>query len=151
MNKSLIAIQILLISAFFSACGTNSKNNNNSNLATVDVELTYPSEYLPEMDIYLLNTDDKQIFKKRSIMNISSVSFNNVPEGTYVIYAITVEKLVPPESGLGESDYNAPRSKYVSAVGGYSKNPDDWNLLPFKVTSGQNSVSINDWDIQIPQ
>lgn len=151
MKKSLIALSIVISSASFSSCNSNMKSTEGGTLGTVEVELSYPSEYIPEMDIYLLNTDNNQTLKKRSIMNITPVIFNNVPEGNYVVYAITVEKLMSPEKGLGESDLDAPASEYVSARGGYTKSPDEWNLLPFYVSPGKNSVSINDWDVSIPE
>ena len=149
MKKLNITTILYCLILFITACGPNVIETKPS-VGTVEVNLTYPSEYLPEMDIYLLNIDNNQTLIKRSILNISPVTFKNVSEGNYVVYAITVEKFEPPEIGLGEKDYNAPKSKYNCAKGGYSKNPQDWNLSPFIVTKGKCSVEINDWDVNIP-
>lgn len=140
-------ILLICLFSFFTILSCNFFNDEGG---TVEVNLTYPSEYLPEMDIYLLNIETKEIISKRSIENISPVTFKNVPTGTYVVYAITVDKLMAPEAGLGEQDFNAPESEYVSASGGFTNDPNTWDLTQFNVERNKISVEINDWDVSIP-
>jgi len=135
-----------LIIAYCFIISCNDSNNGSSSEASVIVDLTYPSEYLPEMDVYLFNTQTKQSFKLRSAMNVSPVIFENVPSGRYVVYAITVEKL---EQAIGDDGIEL--NEAVSAVGGFTANYDDWILLQFEVDGSDVKVEINDWDVNIPQ
>jgi serine/threonine protein kinase len=146
----LIAVVVLLIVILISKSNGPAGKLPTTKItsATVRVNLTYASEYIPEMYVTLLNIDTKEKMVQRSTMNIDFVKFNNVPVGEYVVYAVTVENLVNQEMGLGMPDYNAP---LVPARGGYTARADEWSLLTFMVEANSTlSVDINDWDVNIP-
>lgn len=145
-------IHILFIFWFFilSSCNSeatsdSSENRDINDVGMVTVDLTYPSEYIPEMDVYLLNVENKQMSRIRSVMNVSPVIFENVQPGRYVVYAVTVEKL---QSAF---DNEVESSDQSNAIGGYTANVERWDLLQFKVTRGEIKVEINDWDVNIPE
>ncbi|MFN5931509.1 MAG: hypothetical protein ACK42F_07955, partial [Sphingobacteriales bacterium] len=60
-------IVYLLVSIYYFtliSCDSKSKSSDtvvSNNTGTVIVDLTYPSEYLPEMDVFLLNVQNKQL------------------------------------------------------------------------------------------
>jgi hypothetical protein len=93
----------------------------------------------------LLNVQNKQLSRIRSIMNVSPVIFDNVQPGRYVVYAVTVEKLQAAYENEIES------GEQTNATGGYTANMDRWDLLQFMVTGGEVKVEINDWDVNIPE
>jgi serine/threonine protein kinase len=115
---------------------------------SVRVNLTYPSDYIPDMHVTLLNLDTRKKIVQRSSTNVNYVKFNNVPTGDYVVYAVTVDNLVYPEKGLGMPDTEAP---LIQAQGGYTANAFEYYLLPFAVELNSTiTVEINNWDVNIP-
>jgi hypothetical protein len=130
------------------SCDNNSSKNDTEQTGKVTVKLSYPSEYLPEMEVFLNNLESHEKFVKRSTMNVSSVMFDKVPEGRYVVYVRTIENLVQPEKGLGETDYDAP---LVPAEGGYTENESDYELKEFSLRKNESkNIFIEDWTVSLP-
>lgn len=147
-TKFLTTIKLAAFFFLLNSCGNSSSNNDIISTSKVKVNLSYPSEYIPEMEVFLHNLESHEKVVKRSTMNVSSVMFDKVPEGRYVVYVRTIENLVQPEKGLGETDYGAAP---VPAEGGYTANENDYELKEFAVRKNEiKNIFIEDWTVSLP-
>lgn len=106
-------------------------------------ELCYPSEYIPPLDLYLVNTENNELIKQETETNQMEFEIENIPTGTYIAFAYV--------AGL-EDDYGGG---YTNAVPcGLSVECEDHEMLEFKVEENDVTVGIDicDWyGDKIPQ
>jgi len=66
-----------------------------SNKNIVEGYIGYPSDYVPEMEVYLENIESGILFKQVVAVSFdgeSRYSFNDVPDGKYIAYAVPTEE-----------------------------------------------------------
>ncbi len=106
--------------------------------------LCYPSDYIPDMNVYLKNNSSGKIHKLAVKENQKTFLFKEVPEGHYVAYAYTIDET------MTDTDYHTSK-----AGGGYTQfvkcgltvECKDHTLIVFTVKKGEaaEGISICDW------
>ena len=106
--------------------------------------LCYPSEYIPEMTIYLKDINSQAIHKLKTKENQRLFKFSDIPRGQYFIYAYTVEKTSVDSNG-SPSKAKGGYSKAVSC--GLTVKCNDHQLLPIGLKDKifRDTVSLCDW------
>jgi hypothetical protein len=127
---------LLLITYLFASCGAHKGNVNGT--------LCYPSDYIPEMNVYLKNVDNNNIYLANIKEGQKTFKFKKITSGKYVVYAYTKEKVAQELNG-----------KPLKASGGFTKavpcglsvECNDHSLIKFEVKKGKTkeSISICDW------
>ena len=136
---------ILVLSCCTVSVEEKTERSKPEKLFTLEGTLCYPSEYIPERNIYLKNIDTDSIYRFENQVNENKFRFENIPSGKYVAYAYTKELL--------EKRYNEP--KYYKASGGYTKmvpcglsvECTDHSLITIDVENGKpiKDILICDW------
>lgn len=133
--KKLIGFLLLSI-ILLTSCGVNK--------GIVKGSLCYPSDYIPEMNVYLKNVDNNKIYLADIKEGQKTFRFKKIISGNYVAYAYTKEQVAMKLDGNS-----------LKASGGFTKavdcgltvNCNDHSLIKFEVKKGKtiNSISICDW------
>ncbi|MDP5106759.1 MAG: hypothetical protein NWQ31_11385 [Polaribacter sp.] len=106
--------------------------------------LCYPSDYIPEMNVYLKNLDNNNIYLADVKEGQKTFKIKKIISGNYVAYAYTKEQIAQELDGTS-----------LKASGGFTKavdcgltvNCNDHRLITFEVKKGKttNSIRICDW------
>ncbi|PQJ81265.1 hypothetical protein [Polaribacter glomeratus] len=133
--KNLFGILLSTI-LLFTSCGINK--------GIVKGSLCYPSDYIPEMNVYLKNMDNNKIYLTDTKQGQKTFRFKKIVSGNYVAYAYTKDSIAMELNGNS-----------LKASGGFTKAVDcgltvkcnDHRLVKFEVKKGKtvNSISICDW------
>lgn len=116
----------------------------NSNVATVNGTLCYPSEYVPKMTVYLKESKSKKVYKVITQEAQQSFKFKGIPFGDYFAYAYTLEKVMMDSDGKGSKASGG----FTQAVPcGLTVNCNDHSLIPVKLRSRvhKDAIKICDW------
>lgn len=103
---------------------------------TVKGKLSYPSEYVPSLIVYLKNTATGELFKYVSKEGEMKYEFKNIPAGKYVAYCYLNDS---------DSDFGAGYTKAVPC--GLSVECNDHSLIQFEVKEKgiTDKINIGDW------
>lgn len=107
-------------------------------LGSISGQLSYPSEYLPPMDVALIRVDDGGWLCERTDGSGDSYRIANVPPGRYHVIAYEVE------SGLAGA-----YSEFVRC--GLSASCTDHSLVEVEVLPGRESSGIDPSDWYAPE
>lgn len=128
---------ILIVSIFLlTSCGAHK--------GIVKGTLCYPSDYIPEMNVYLKNMDNNNIYLADIKEGQKTFRFKKIISGNYVAYAYTKEQVALELDGTSLKASGG----FTKAVGcGLTVNCNDHSLIKFEVKKGKttNSISICDW------
>jgi hypothetical protein len=115
-----------------------------STSGTVKGTVCYPSEYIPAMNVYLKNKETGKIYSLDINENQKPFKFKKVPEGNYIAFAYTVQKI-----SIDSNNKSAIASGgYTHAVPcGLTVECKNHSLLIFKVEKGKTTkgIQICDW------
>lgn len=130
ITKATYAYLLLILLALFTSC-------NKAN--TIEGHIGYPSDYVPEMDVYLENIESGDLYVQTiagSMDGESKFIFENIPDGEYIAYA------VPLEEGL-----DSFMGGYTHAVPcGLSAECTNHDYIPLNVEDGTHLTNINIYD-----
>lgn len=106
---------------------------------TIEGSIGYPSDYVPEMEVYLEHLESGEVYIQTVPSTMDGKSryvFENIPDGEYIAYA------VPTEEGL-----DTFIGGYTYAVTcGLSIDCVNHDYIPFKVENGTHLTDINIYD-----
>lgn len=106
---------------------------------TIEGNIGYPSDYVPEMDVYLENVESGDLYVQTiagSMDGESKYIFENIPDGEYIAYA------VPIEEGVGSFI-----GGYTHAVPcGLSTECTNHEYISLEVKDGTHLTDINIYD-----
>ena len=102
--------------------------------------LCYPSEYIPKMTVYLMQTNSQKVYKLKTKENQRSFKFTNIPVGEYYCYSYTIDKILTDTRGIGHKASGG----YTKAVPcGLTVDCKDHTLIKFKIDSNIGKDTIN--------
>jgi hypothetical protein len=130
------SILLFLFAILLTSCGSTS--------GTVKGTVCYPSEYIPAMNVYIKNNETKKIYSLVIEENQKSFKLNKVPEGNYIAFARTVQKVLTDDSNKS----TITNGGYTHAVPcGLTIDCKDHSLIVFKVEKGKSTkgIKICDW------
>lgn len=106
---------------------------------SVSGSLSYPSEFIPAMQIVFFNVNDpSQWWYLSTAENTSVYQFDGLPAGTYYVVAY-----------VAGGDYGGGYTQAVPC--GISVNCNDHSLIPVVVTGGQVTVGVDPQDWYAPE
>lgn len=131
--KKISRIYIFFIFALsFTAC--NSEKN------TIEGNIGYPSDYVPEVVVYLEDVDSGDFFKQTidfSLDGESKYIFQDIPNGKYIIYAIPTEQ--DTEMLIGGYTHAVPCGLTAECIN------HDYLHLEVKNGTHLQNINIYDW------
>lgn len=138
-NKNFLYIGLVIFLVFIIIILSVKVFKSNEQTGIVGGKLSYPSEYIPALRIYLKNINNNNIITYDTKVDDGKYEIKNVPIGNYIAYTYPIEKeLEIDKSGAG----------YTNAVPcGLHYGCDDHNLMIFEVTGGSilGNIDITDW------
>jgi tetratricopeptide (TPR) repeat protein len=141
----LLTLLQISLSAVVAFSQTSSRNG------TVHVKLHYPSDYVPEMEVYLkeIHTNTYHVMSNRTYND--RVVFKDIPAGDYVAYAYEVEGASSPPNTGGAYTYFilCDKNREIPPAGMTPSRSycDNHNLIVFTVKPGGviKGIRLYDW------
>lgn len=106
--------------------------------------LCFPSDYIPEMTVYLQDISNKKVYKILIQEDQRSFKFNDLPFGDYYAYAYTIEKV---SSDVNGNSFKASGGFTKAVPCGLSVDCNDHSLIPIEIDAKitKDTISICDW------
>jgi hypothetical protein len=142
---TLISVILFLYSCTSSNSNQDKNQDSSNNTSELNGVLCYPSDYyIPEMTVYLRQTNSDKVYKLTTKENQSLFKFKDIPFGEYCCYAYTLDSTIEDTNGIK-----------TKAIGGYTKavpcgltiDCNDHTLINFKIDSisSKDTISICDF------
>ncbi len=130
------AIPLLILFLFLISCRNKT--------GTVNGRLCYPSDFIPELNVYLKEKNTGKIYKQTTQIDQEYFQFLNIPYGEYCAYSYTVENMSEDQNGI-EEKVSAAYTKAVPC--GLSVDCNDHSIIYFKVDQQlpKDTIAICDY------
>ena len=141
--KRTITLGIILVFICITSCNKRTKASG-LKISELNGVLCYPSEYIPQMTIYLKDINSDEIHKLKTEENQRQFKFTASPQGEYYLYAYTIEKTSVDSKG----SVSRAKGGYTKAVPcGLNVKCNDHTLLLIKLKDKvfKDTISLCDW------
>ena len=99
-------ISLFLVVQFLVGCNSsNVQEKENMNMNNVKVQLSYPSEGIPPLSVYLKDINSGKVYMYENDEGLTLINFEGIPDGEYVAFAYTKEFILGNMKAKGSYSY----------------------------------------------